>query len=312
MVSSFLFAQKDLKECKYFGSNPGNLAMFMYAPAVLKDSCHKKPLIVALHGCSQNAEAIAKQSGWNMLSEKYGFYVLYPQQKFSNNPSECFDWFRKNDILKDKGEVCSIKNMIEFICDSLPVDTEHIFVYGLSAGAVMAVSIMADYPYMIKAGAILAGGPFNSEMNAVKGMTGMMAPPDKSPLEWSNMVRRQNVTYTGKYPEMIIYHGQNDPVVNFRNSKALIDQWTYLHKTDTIPDIIENSFQNNKYITKITYLQKDSVAAVIFYNIANLGHRLMVDPGTGETQGGSTGLFAVDKDFFSTYWILLDFGIIKK
>jgi hypothetical protein len=38
----------------------------------------------------------------------------------------------------------------------------------------------------------------------------------------------------------------------------------------------------------------------------------MVDPGEGETQGGSTGLFGVDKDFFSTYWIMLDFGIGKE
>jgi feruloyl esterase len=140
----------------------------------------------------------------------------------------------------------------------------------------------------------------------------MMAPPDKSSLEWANMVRRQNVTFKGTYPEMIIYHGQNDPVVNFRNSTALIAQWTYLHKTDTVPDLTENEFQNNKDITKYTYHNNDSSARVIFYKIANLGHRLLVDPGSGEMQGGATGLFAVDKDFFSTYWILKDFGIIEK
>ena len=200
--------------------------------------------------------------------------------------------------------------MIDFFCDSFSVDTNNIFVYGLSAGAAMAVALMADYPYKIKAGAILAGGPYNSEINSLKSMSVMMAPPKKSPLEWSNMVRRQNVYYQGEYPKMVIIHGKNDPIVNYKNSLALIEQWTYLHKSDTIPDGVEKSFQDNKDITKITYLKNDSVPAVIFYSIDNLGHRLMVDPGKGEKQGGHTGLFSVDKDFFSTYWIMLDFGII--
>jgi hypothetical protein len=51
---------------------------------------------------------------------------------------------------------------------------------------------------------------------------------------------------------------------------------------------------------------------IVFYKIKHLGHKLMVDPGEGETQGGQTGLFAVDKDFFSTYWIMLDFGLGKQ
>ena len=75
---SFTYSQNNLREVGNFKSNPGNLAMFIYTPESLKDSCQKKPLIVALHGCSQNAETISKQSGLNTLAEKYGSFVLYP------------------------------------------------------------------------------------------------------------------------------------------------------------------------------------------------------------------------------------------
>ena len=38
----------------------------------------KAPLVVAIHGCSQNASSFAASTGWNELAETYGFYVLYP------------------------------------------------------------------------------------------------------------------------------------------------------------------------------------------------------------------------------------------
>jgi len=44
----------------------------------------KKPLVVVLRGCTQSAETIAEQSGWDKLAEKNNFYVLYPQQKLIN------------------------------------------------------------------------------------------------------------------------------------------------------------------------------------------------------------------------------------
>lgn len=38
----------------------------------------------------------------------------------------------------------------------------------------------------------------------------------------------------------------------------------------------------------------------------------MVYPGDGAEQGGKTGMFSVDKGFFSTYWIAKDMGLIAR
>ena len=100
-------------------------------------------------------------------------------------------------------------------------------------------------------------------------------------------------------------------VVNIKNSYELVKQWAYVLHTDTVPTKKIEAFDNNKDIEKKIYLDKNNVEEIIFYEINGLGHALPVDPGEGIGKGGQTGLFAIDKDFFSTYWIAKDFGLVK-
>lgn len=64
-----------------FGSNPGNLAMYAYRPDGLAAGA---PLVVALHGCTQNAQAYYDHSGWAELADSYGFTVIFPQTSTAN------------------------------------------------------------------------------------------------------------------------------------------------------------------------------------------------------------------------------------
>ena len=76
-------SQQIIQEVENFGTNKAGLKMFTFVP----DSLPKKevPLVVALHGCNQNAKIISEESGWNELAKKHLFIVVYPQQKRSNN-----------------------------------------------------------------------------------------------------------------------------------------------------------------------------------------------------------------------------------
>ena len=47
-----------------FGSNPGALTMYKYVPA---GSPANAPLVVALHGCAQNASNYDAETGWVLL-----------------------------------------------------------------------------------------------------------------------------------------------------------------------------------------------------------------------------------------------------
>jgi len=124
-----------LREITNFGSNPGNLRMHVYVP----DGSHPPPpLVIALHGCTQTADAYDHGAGWSDLAHRLGFILVFPEQQPANNPKNCFSWFLPGDTARDSGEALSIREMIAKAVDKYGVDRSRIFVTGLSAGGAMA------------------------------------------------------------------------------------------------------------------------------------------------------------------------------
>jgi feruloyl esterase len=201
--------------------------------------------------------------------------------------------------------------MIDYLRDSFHVDTSQIYIYGLSAGAVMSSVMMANYPWLFRAGAVLAGGPYGMGTGAVNGLSAIVNSKNKTSKEWGELVEKNNPGYKGAYPNLIVAHGKKDKVVNPKNSIQLIKQFAYLLHTDTVPSDTLKSFAKNADVTKYIYLDKQKNQKIFYYEIDHLGHALIIDPGDDIMHGGETGLFSVDKDFFSTYWIAKDFGLIR-
>src|ERR1017187_7455779 len=132
LVNSFLNAQTGWQAVSSFGTNPGNLNMYSYAPTGIIGNA---PLVVAMHGCTENATTYAAQSGWDKLADNHKFYVVYPEQNAANNSSTCFNWFVAGDIQRNQGEAYSIKQMVDYMKVHYGIDTTQVFVTGLSAGA---------------------------------------------------------------------------------------------------------------------------------------------------------------------------------
>ena len=86
-----------------FGSNPGQLKAWIYAP---ERAVSGAPLVVVLHGCTQNAAGYDESAGWSRLAEKHGFVLLYPEQQRSNNPNLCFNWFHRRMRLAVRARPC--------------------------------------------------------------------------------------------------------------------------------------------------------------------------------------------------------------
>lgn len=313
LLTLFLPAQNELEEVKNFGANPGHLDMYIHKPQQKTDTIkHKayRPLVVALHGCNQNAKSISSESGWSMLADKYDFFVVYPEQSRLNNASDCFNWFNEKDAERNSGECGSVKEMIDYMRAHYRIDTTKIFVYGLSAGAAMTSVMLANYPGLFNAGAVLAGGPYKMATGAFDGLKVMIKPKTHTAKEWGEKVRKENPNFSGNYPRLVVCHGKDDKIVNPRNSIELVKQWSDLTGADTVACKTEKNFAGRPDIEKNTYCAKDGTAKIFYYQMAGLGHALAVDPGTGPTQGGQKGVFTVDKDFFSTYWIAKDFGLV--
>ena len=303
-------SEENLIYIENFGSNPGNLKMFNYFNKEYNKN-EPEPLVVVLHGCSQNANDVAELTGWNKLAELNNFIVLYPQQKFSNNSNLCFNWFKSKDIDKGKGECESIYQMIKYVTENYNIAQNKIYITGLSAGAAMSMALLATHPETFSAGAIFAGTAYRIANNPVTAMNVMFGNRNISNFELAHKVVMQNVEYKGKYPKLIIYQGLNDLIVNHKNADFIISQWSTICKMDTVPDKIETNFKNIKDITRFEYLNSDSVTNIIYYEIKDLGHRLLIKPGKNEDEGGKTGMFGLDIGFHSTYQTALDFGLIK-
>ncbi len=287
-----------------FGDNPGKLRCYYHVP---DNATSNMPLLVVLHGCNQKAREAAELTDWNKLADIYGFYVLYPEQKTSNNGSRCFNWFLEKDYTKNSGENESIKNMIISVQDKFSTDPTRTYITGLSAGAAMSMIMIADYPELFDGAAVLSGGPFKSAGKLKDSYNALAGKIDKTPQEWGDLVREENPSYTGEYPNLMVFHGKKDLVVDFKNSNEIIEQWS-----NVLGISLDNNVSTNPEtdITRIAYLDDMQNERIVSIEVDNMGHALLVDPGSDIDQGGGKGVFAEDKNYFSSYWIGKQFGLI--
>lgn len=303
-----MYSQDDLIQIKPFGTNPGNLKLMFYDPGNISE---KAPLVVVLHGCTQTAKTCAEQSGWNKLAKLHQFYVLYPEQIIINNPENCFNWYRASDQSRDKGEPASIMQMITYFKKNKNIDSTKIYIIGLSAGGAMSSIMMAVYPEIFDKGGVMAGGPYKSTESIIKAGASMLGAISKSPEEWGNLVRKENPNYNGQYPELVVFHGGIDPIVSTNNSNQLIKQWVNIHQTDYIDDEHYDQYKNYEDVECTIYKNNKQQEVVRYYYVRGIGHALPIDTGSCSTQGGKTGLFAINKKFHSTFWAADYFGLIK-
>lgn len=217
-----------LQEVTGFGTNPGHLRMLEYVPPKAGKGA---PLVVVLHGCLQSADDFDKGSGWSSLARDGGFVLLYPEQRKSNNPNLCFNWFRPSAVARDRGELMSVRQMIDNACERHRIDKKRIYVQGLSAGGAMASALLATYPELFAAGQIVAGLPFGAARDAMSALSVMNSGVNRSAREWGDLVRAVTPEVKKK-PVISIWHGTADRVVSVANARATLAQWLDVYGLD--------------------------------------------------------------------------------
>src|ERR1700694_5802815 len=124
-----------------------------------------------------------------------------PQQQSSNNAQGCFNWFNPEDTSRERGEACSIRQMIARMVGDHGIDPGRIFVTGLSAGGAMTSVMLAAYPVVFAAGAIIAGLPYGVASNVREALTGMHGSRAFSPHDLGDLVRKAS-HHKGKWPKL--------------------------------------------------------------------------------------------------------------
>ncbi|RDK11334.1 extracellular catalytic domain type 1 short-chain-length polyhydroxyalkanoate depolymerase [Cupriavidus lacunae] len=197
-----------------FVNQAGSRSYKLYLPAGQR--AEPMPLVVMLHGCTQDADDFAAGTQMNALADKLGFVVLYPIQAAENNPSKCWNWFRPGDQQAGKGEPSIIAGMAREVIASHGIDARRVYVAGLSAGGAMAAVLIQGYPELFAAAGVHSGLPAGSAhdlpsaLGAMQGGKGIgRSKPDAMP---STTPRRP----------MIVFHGDADHTVHPLNGSRLV------------------------------------------------------------------------------------------
>ncbi|SOC39967.1 poly(hydroxyalkanoate) depolymerase family esterase [Rhizobium subbaraonis] len=293
-----------LSEARGFGSNPGNLRMFEYVPEALPAEA---PLVVVLHGCRQTAESYDRAAGWASLAHEQGFCVLYPEQKDANNPRRCFNWFRPSEVTRDRGELASIRQMIDHLSTRAGCDPARIYITGLSAGGAMTAAMLANYPELFAGGAIFAGLPFGAARDARRALAAMERVPGRDAREWGELVRAA-APAQGRLPPVSIWHGTADRTVSISNAEALVDQWLDVHGLE--PGSFSESRAKGRRIRR--WRDATGRSRVTYHRIAGLGHGTPVARGKGGGYATRPEPFMLEAGFSSTLEIAREWGLLRR
>ena len=290
-----------LSDLSAFRPNPGNLAGRFYVPENLAGPA---PLVVVLHGCTQNGAVYDHGSGWSRLADRHGFLLLFAEQKRANNPLLCFNWFAANDSQRGMGEAASIRAMIDAIAKNHDVDRSRIFVTGLSAGGAMASVMLATYPEVFAAGAIIAGVAYGCASGVGEAFDCMGGRARSDPRELAARVRRAS-PHKGPWPRVQVWQGSADPTVVASNADAIALQWAKLHGLGARPDRTDEVAG----YPRRQWLDAGGTSLIEQYTITGMAHGIPLDPGTGEGESGIAGAHMLDVGLSSTDRIAAFFGI---
>jgi poly(hydroxyalkanoate) depolymerase family esterase len=176
------------------------------------------PLVCLLHGCTQDAAAIAAATRMNEAADRHGFLAVYPEQPRGENPQGCWNWFLPEHQARGSGEPASIAGIVrELIGTTSPwaIDTRRIFVAGFSAGGAMAAVLAATYPDLFTGLAVHSGLAYRSATNLPAALEAMARGHASAPPPAHDHSR--------PVPSIVI-HGTADPTVAPVNADQVLQQ----------------------------------------------------------------------------------------
>jgi poly(hydroxyalkanoate) depolymerase family esterase len=281
--------------------NPGNLHALHYVPETLPASA---PLVVVLHGCTQNAAGYDQGSGWSRLADRHGFALLFPEQTRANNPNLCFNWYTANDSQRGMGEPASIRAMVDAMCRQYSIDPKRIFVTGLSAGGAMASVMLATYPELFSGGAIIAGIPYGCASGVAEAFQCMGGRAQADTAELAGHVRRAS-PHKGAWPRISVWQGSEDRTVMPSNADAIVRQWAAIHGLPSEPSRTETV---EGYPRRV-WTGPDGKTIIEQYEVTGMAHGTPLMPGTDAGQSGEAMAHMLDVGLSSTDRIAAFFGI---
>jgi poly(hydroxyalkanoate) depolymerase family esterase len=212
-----------------FTNHAGTRSYKLYVPGGYRGQ--PLPLVVMLHGCTQDPDDFATGTRMNALAEEARCFVVYPAQSQEANPQRCWNWFSALDQQRGQGEPSIIAGIASQIMTRYAIKRNEVYVAGLSAGGAMAAIVGALYPDIFCAVGVHSGMPFASARDLPSALSAMKRGMQAEPIKGGGL-------------PIIVFHGDQDNTVHPRNGEQVMVQKLHDHgvldnaavDTGSVPD----------------------------------------------------------------------------
>lgn len=229
----------------------------LYTPAhAIAQPAKPLPLVLMLHGCTQNPDDFAAGTGMNALALEHGFVVLYPAQNQKANAQRCWNWFTPADQQRDGGEAAWLAALVQQVTRIRAIDPARVYVAGLSAGGAMASILGNTHPDVFAAVGVHSGLACGVASNVITAL--------------SVMKNGRSAAGAASQLPTIVFHGDADKTVHPHNAEAVLQ--TAIGRATTTAKTSEGKAARGQSYTRTTYQTADGHSIAENWTLHGAGH----------------------------------------
>lgn len=235
----------------------------IYSPSLKSAHKGKRPLLLVLHGGGGTHRGMVRLTNerFNQLADRDGFFVVYPQgidKSWNDGRPEKISGAHRKGI----DDVGFLRALIDDLLSKHPINSDRVFVTGISNGGLMSLRLGCSLPDKIRAIA-----PVTAQIPAA--IKPLCRSESKVSLALFNGTEDPLVPYDGG--QITVFRKQRGEVLS---TDETIRIWRQKNRctseamTTQLPDIAADDTR----VTKIVYSQCKDESKVVLYRIEGGGH----------------------------------------